>query len=631
MQEQGKRNKHRATPLATPLKQEWWASLFLRSRNELTHPTFISLKNMHSLLERQLRRAGFHDETLPTDLVKWQEFLSRIDRSYINADRERQRLEKAVKRFQVHPPTSPPPSAPSLPTVITAMGDGLCLFDQKGQLLFVNPAAENYVGASIQQLQKISLLDHFSLHERVNPDVRLITSELIQRMNAGQPFHDSNALLERENQSPLPVSCVFNPIIDNQRVSSIVLLFREISEVKNVEAELITAKESAEKASQAKSQFLSSMSHELRTPMNAILGYSELLKEDLSVPLEEFEIEHVEDMLQYVGNILQAGWHLLELINKVLDLTRIEAGKLEVTIEKVELIELIKECAGFVTPQAEKQAIIIDNTTEKSLPCYALVDRGRLKQILINLLSNAVKYNRNEGRVIIRLSQPKLEHVRFEVEDTGLGLTPEQKEKVFDPFIRLSGVNVIEGTGIGLTITKRLLDIMDGRIGVESEINVGSTFWVEIPTGEMESQDYDTLNEKDLRKYILLYVEDSRTNVSLVAQVLKVRPDIALMSAHTGEMGLELARRHHPDVILLDINLPGMDGFEVLEHLREEPDSCHIPVLALSANDTLHNLERGREAGFLNYIVKPLDIKQFLEAIDEALESTQDSDCPKTV
>ncbi|RKZ53335.1 MAG: hypothetical protein DRR16_03100 [Candidatus Parabeggiatoa sp. nov. 3] len=582
---------------------------------------------MYSLLERQLRRAGFHHETLPTDLVKWQEFLSRIECSYINADRERQRLEKAVKRFQVHPPTSPPP--PSLPTVITAMGDGLCLFDTKGQLLFVNPAAENYLGASIQQLQKISLLEHFSLHERVNPDVRLITSELIQRLNSGQAFHDSNALLERENQSPLPVSCVFNPIIDNQRVTSIVLLLRDISDVKNVEAELISAKEFAEKASQAKSQFLSSMSHELRTPMNAILGYSELLKEDLSV--QEFEIESVEDMLQYVGNILQAGWHLLELINKVLDLTRIEAGKLEVTIEKVELIELIKESVSFITPQAEKHRIIINNTTEKSLPHYALVDRGRLKQILINLLSNAVKYNRDEGRVIICLSQPSLEYVRFEVEDTGLGLTPEQKEKVFDPFIRLSGLNVIEGTGIGLTITKRLLDIMDGRIGVESEINIGSTFWVEIPTGELENEDYHRLSDKDLRKYILLYVEDSRTNVSLVAQILKVRPDIALMSAHTGEMGLELARRHHPDVILLDINLPGMDGFEVLEQLREDPDSCHIPVLALSANDTLHNLERGREAGFLNYIVKPLDIKQFLEAIDEALESTQDSDCPNTV
>jgi PAS domain S-box-containing protein len=581
---------------------------------------------MHSLLERQLRRAGFNNESLPTDLVKWQEFLSRIERYYINTDRERQRLEKVVKRFQVQKPPSLPTTLPSLPNVITAMGDGLCLFDQKGQLLFVNPAAENYLGAPIEKLQKNNILDQFDLHERVNPDVHLITSELIQRLNCGQDFHDSNALLKQTPETHLPVSCVFNPIIDNNGVTSIVLIFRDISDNKNVEAELIAAKESAEKASQAKSQFLSSMSHELRTPMNAILGYSELLKEDLSVPLEEFEIEHVQDMLQYVANILQAGWHLLELINKVLDLTRIEAGKLEVTIEKVELIELIKECVSFVTPQAEKQDIIIDNTTDKLLPSYALVDRGRLKQILINLLSNAVKYNRKQGRVIIRLSQPSLEYVRFEVEDTGLGLTPEQKAKVFDPFIRLSGVNVIEGTGIGLTITKRLLDIMDGRIGVESEIDVGSTFWVEIPTGEMESEDYDKLSNKDLRKYILLYVEDSRTNVSLVAQVLKVRPDIALMSAHTGEMGLELARRHHPDVILLDINLPGMDGFEVLEHLREDEDSCDIPVLALTANDTLQNLERGREAGFLNYIVKPLDIKQFLESIDEALDSSQDGE-----
>jgi signal transduction histidine kinase/CheY-like chemotaxis protein len=579
---------------------------------------------MHSLLERQLRRAKFDYDKLPTDLVTWQEFLSRIERSYTNADRERQRLEQCrTECLQIKPPTTPTTTAPQLPVVIAAMADGLCVFNHQGQLLFLNTAAESYLGIPNQELQYTNLLDFFELHEKVNPDVRLSTSELLQRLNCGHSFNDSNALLQRNNQPNLPICCAFNPIIEEQQVLGIVLLFRDISDIKDVQAELIAAKEAAEKASQAKSQFLSSMSHELRTPMNAILGYSELLKEDLGVPLEEFELEHVEDMQQYVGNILHAGWHLLELINKVLDLTRIEAGKLDVTIEKVELIELIKECVSFVSPQAEKHAITIKNQTAEIHPVYALVDRGRLKQVLINLLSNAVKYNRERGKVTIDLTQPNPEYVRIEVADTGVGLTPEQKAKVFDPFTRLSGLNLVEGTGIGLTITKRLLEIMDGRIGVESEIDVGSTFWVEVPIGKLDKAEDDNVADLQLHKYILLYVEDSRTNVSLVGQILKARPDIALMSAHTGEMGIELAHLHHPDIILLDINLPGMDGFEVLKRLRETKDTHDIPVLALSANDTQQNLERGRLAGFLKYIIKPLNIKQFLETIDETLEEVQ--------
>jgi len=570
---------------------------------------------MHSLLERQLRRAKFHDDTLPADLAAWQEFLSRIERSYINADRERQCFKVSTTQ-PIKPPSGPLP----LSKVVAELSDGLCLFDTQGQLIFFNLAAEKYLGLGSEQHNSKStdVLDWFELHDNSNPDERLATPSLIQRLVRGDSFHDSYAVLQRADLPDLPVSCAFNPIVENQQVIGIVLLFRDISEVKNFETELITAKESAEKASSAKSQFLSSMSHELRTPMNAILGYSELLKEDLGVSLEEFELEHVEDMQQYVGHILHAGWHLLELINQVLDLTRIEAGSLDVTIEKAEVIELIKEGVNFVTPQAEKHAITIENTTDELPPQYALIDQGRLKQVIINLLSNAVKYNREGGHVSLHLTQPDPKYLRIEIKDTGVGMTPEQQSKVFDPFTRLSGLNLIEGTGIGLTITKRLLEIMDGRIGVESEIEVGSTFWIELPTGEIDHEGVDETATRE-QKYILLYIEDSRTNVSLVGQILKARPLVALMSAHTGEMGLELAHKHHPQIILLDINLPGMDGFEVLKHLRETADTREIPVLGLSANDTLQNLDRAREAGFFKYIVKPLDIKQFLKSVDEAL------------
>lgn len=576
---------------------------------------------MHSLLERQLRRAGFDYHTLPTDPVMWQEFLSRIERFYTNADWERQRLEDSLKRFQGSTSTAYPDSAPQLPAVLAAMTDGLCVFNNQGQLVFMNTAAEKYLNLSPgQALLATEIIDRFELHATTNSELHLSTTDLIQHLAEGYSIQDRNAQLQQVGQASLPVSCVFNPVIEDQQLVGYTLLFSDVSDIKNAETELRSAKDAAEKASQAKSQFLSSMSHELRTPMNAILGYSELLKEDLSTPLDEFELDHIEDMLQYVGNILHAGWHLLELINKVLDLTRIEAGKLEVTIEKIEIVDLLKECVSFVMPQAEKRNITIYNEAEILYPRYGLADRGRLKQVIINLLSNAVKYNRDAGQISIHLSQTEPQYLCLEVKDTGVGLTTEQKDRVFEPFTRVSGLNLIEGTGIGLTITKRLLEIMDGRIGVESEINVGSNFWIEIPSGEpdiLEPEQQIT----PYRRYILLYVEDSRTNVSLVAQILKARPEIALMSAHTGEMGLQLANMHHPDVILLDINLPGMDGFEVLQRLRDNDNTKDIPVLALTANDNLYNIDRGREAGFLKYIVKPLDIKKFLEVIDYALEN----------
>jgi signal transduction histidine kinase/CheY-like chemotaxis protein len=570
---------------------------------------------MHSLLERQLRRAGFSDDKLPSDLVAWQAFLSRIERSYLNADQERLASEHRVESDVGDIQENNLLLATQWEIILNSLSDGLCAFDGQGKILFLNRAAQKML-PSYDDLAAV--VSHLQLREVQNPDVLLSAKHLSQRLQQGQAFHDNHAYLQISADLRLPVACSFNPILRKGIYQGSVLLFSDIGELKRIETQLLDAKEKAERASQAKSQFLSSMSHELRTPMNAILGYGELLKEDLSTPTEEFDTDFIGDMQQYVANILSAGWHLLELINKVLDLTRIEAGKLEVNIEKVELIELIKECESLVSPLAEKRAITIHNETISSKPEYALIDRGRLKQVLINLLSNAVKYNHEKGEIMIRLERPHRSNVHLSVIDTGIGLTAEQKALVFEPFTRLSGLNLVEGTGIGLTITKRLLEMMEARIDVESVPGKGSRFWVELPTGEMDESDQPILSD-EMRKYILLYVEDSRTNVSLVAQILKARPDIALMSAQTGEMGLELAQMHCPDVILLDINLPGMDGFEVLERLRTHEKTKPIPVLALSAVDTAQNLQRGKEVGFLSYIVKPLDIKKFLQAIDNAI------------
>lgn len=578
---------------------------------------------MHTLLERQLRRAGFTPDTLPTDLATWKAFLNRVELFYHNADRDRKLYEAngtpsltPVETQWVQPSHSNLVLGVELQHIMAAIHDGLCAFDLEGSLIFCNPAAEQYLDAPFAALrqQKSSLLQRFTFHTKT-PFTVLTWERLLEHITQGHSLHDSNATLQ-QGEKILPVACELNPLKLDERIVGFVLLFIDISETKNIEADLIAAKENAERASRAKSQFLSSMSHELRTPMNAILGYGELLKDDLAELPNGFDADAITDLQQYVSNILQAGWHLLELINKVLDLTRIEAGRLEVTIEKTELIDLIKECCSLILPLAEKREIIIINEMETSPPQYALADRARLKQVLINLLSNAVKYNREQGKIFIRLLQITPETVRMEVQDTGIGLSTVQRENVFEPFTRFSGLNLVEGTGIGLTITKRLLEIMDGRIGLESELGVGTTFFVDLPTGEMI--DNTTEFPSNTHKYTLLYVEDSRTNVSLVAQILKARPEIALMSAHTGEMGLELAHLHHPNAILLDINLPGMDGFEVLKQLRLAEDTKDIPVLALTAMDNASHLARGEEAGFLDYIVKPLDIKQFLKTLDKA-------------
>ncbi len=585
---------------------------------------------MHTLLERQLRRAGFTPDTLPTDLNTWKAFLNRVELFYHNADRDR-------KLYEVNgsPSTPVPETQCVLPShsnlivgvesqhIMAAIHDGLCAFDLEGTLIFCNPAAERFLDAPFTTLQqqKVALLQRFTLHSKI-PRIVLNCEQVLETVLQGNSLHDSNATLQ-QGEKLLPVACELNPIKLDEKIAGFVLLFIDISEIKGIESDLIAAKENAERASRAKSQFLSSMSHELRTPMNAILGYGELLKDDLAELPNGFDDDVITDLQQYVSNILQAGWHLLELINKVLDLTRIEAGRLEVAIEKIELIDLIKECCSLILPLAEKREIIVANEMETSPPQYALADRARLKQVLINLLSNAVKYNRAQGKIFIRLLHPKSDTVRMEVQDTGIGLSAEQKENVFEPFTRFSGLNLVEGTGIGLTITKRLLEIMDGRIGLESEIGVGTTFFVDLPTGE--TIENSTTFSSSTHKYTLLYVEDSRTNVSLVAQILKARPEVALMSAHTGEMGLELAHLHHPTAILLDINLPGMDGFEVLKQLRLAEDTKDIPVLALTAMDNASNLARGEEAGFLDYIVKPLDIKQFLKTLDKAFGLNQQS------
>lgn len=403
-----------------------------------------------------------------------------------------------------------------------------------------------------------------------------------------------------------------------QGVGSIGVLL-DITERKQAERSIAEARDRAEEASRLKSQFLSSMSHELRTPMNAILGFSQLLESDPSQPL-------TEDQRDSVAEIGKAGRHLLQLINEVLDLARIESGRMEVFIEQVEVAPLVSECLSLVGPLAERHDIRLEAVAAGCGPTRVLADYTRLKQVLLNLLSNAIKYNRPQGWVTVRCLAGQGDSLRLEVEDSGRGLTPQEQLDAFEPFRRLDKESV-EGTGIGLTISKQLMDLMGGNIGVTSTSGIGSRFWLDLPQvapAASPSLLEDTLTlaqapSVEAARFTLLYVEDNPANLRLLQRLLGRRPEIRLLDAHRAELGLDLARAHRPDLILLDINLPGMDGYQALVELRQFPETAQIPVIAISANALPRDVQRGLEAGFREYLTKPLDVDRFMTAVDRAL------------
>jgi PAS domain S-box-containing protein len=402
-------------------------------------------------------------------------------------------------------------------------------------------------------------------------------------------------------------------------------LTRDLTERKIVEAELTNAKSAAEKANLAKSDFLSSMSHELRTPLNAVLGFAQLMESDTPAP--------TPSQKESIGQILQAGWYLMELINEILDLALIESGRLSWSLEPALLPELMIECQRMIEPQAQKSGISV-KFPRVDCPRYISADRTRVKQVLINLLSNAIKYNRVGGSVVVECSTGKMPNcVRISVKDTGAGLTAEKVAQLFQPFNRLGQEGGSEqGTGIGLVVTKRLVELMGGAIGVDSIVGKGSVFWIELLTVDgpqlaieqiERAVPRETSVEADAAARTLLYVEDNPANLHLVEQIIARRADVRLLSATNGAAGIALARAARPDVILMDINLPGMSGIKAMQILRADTATAHIPVIALSANAIPRDIERGLEAGFFRYLTKPIKVREFMETLDVALKFTE--------
>jgi PAS domain S-box-containing protein len=399
------------------------------------------------------------------------------------------------------------------------------------------------------------------------------------------------------------------------------LLHKALQE-KNIE--LDDARVVAERANLAKSDFLSSMSHELRTPLSAILGFAQLLETGSPPP--------TSSQRRSIDQILKAGWYLLELINEILDLALIESGRLSMSLEPVSLGEVVRECETMIEPQAKKRGISI-TFPHFNQACFVRADRTRVKQILINLLSNAIKYNKASGQVAVEITRKGLDLIHISIRDTGDGLSPGQIDQLFQPFNRLGQESKTEqGTGIGLVVSKRLVEWMGGTIGVESVVGEGSVFWIELhltakpeTVAPEEPPAVTSINAHGTEpKYTLLYVEDNPANLMLVEDLMARRSDIHLLTAMDGNNGIEIARSVLPDTILMDINLPGISGISALRILAADPTTTHIPVIALSANAIPRDIERGLEAGFFRYLTKPIKVDEFMKTIDLALGTVKE-------
>ena len=412
-----------------------------------------------------------------------------------------------------------------------------------------------------------------------------------------------------------------------RRLQGVFAAARDVTESKRMDLvlqdrnlELQNAKLLAEKANRSKSDFLSSMSHELRSPLNAILGFAQLMETESPPPSPS--------QLESIGRILQAGWHLLNLINEVLDLAKIESGKFSLSPEPVSLEEVMTECQAMTEGQGLKRGLQMTFPAFPT-PCCVHADRTRLKQVLINLLSNAIKYNREGGTVEVNYSRSVPGRIRVSVRDTGNGLPPDKLDQLFQPFNRLGQeANGEEGTGIGLVVAKQLIQLMGGSIGVESAVGVGSVFWFELSVGveiQLSPEHFlpkapaPAAAESGARKRTLLYVEDNPANLSLVEQIIARNHDLRLLTAGTGKLGVKLAQANLPEVILMDINLPDISGVEALGILRKDPATAHIPVVALSANAMPYDIENGLKAGFFRYLTKPIKINEFTETLNIAL------------
>jgi PAS domain S-box-containing protein len=394
-------------------------------------------------------------------------------------------------------------------------------------------------------------------------------------------------------------------------VAGAVVISRDISESVEAERALQLAKDEAEQANVAKSEFMSRMSHELRTPLNSVLGFAQILQMELESPNE----------LEMISYIVKSGGYLLELINEVLDISRVETGNIAVTLELVSLDALVTECLNVVSDDAAACGVEIINHCDSDRLVRA--DPQHLKQVLVNLLSNAIKYNHAGGAVTLTCDEDG-DRVRLRVTDTGPGVAPQLHDRLFAPFDRLDAASKgIEGTGLGLALSKGLMEAIGGSLGVESQEGAGSTFWMELPLATTSSNFLEASMDAgssprsdETLAATVLYIEDNVGNVRLMERLMVHRPNVRLVTALEGRRGFELARQQRPDLILLDVHMPDLSGYEVLELLRDDDSTASIPVVMLSADASHEQVRKFSDAGARDYLTKPLDLQIFLSQLE---------------
>jgi PAS domain S-box-containing protein len=500
--------------------------------------------------------------------------------------------------------------------------DPLITTDPRGMISDVNHQMELLTGRTRDELIGAPFKSCFTEPQRAEEAIARVLHE-------GRVRNYELTALARDGKETV-VSFNATTFHDRDRkLQGVFAAARDVTERKHFEhalqetnGELQAAREAAEKANRAKSEFLSSMSHELRTPLNAVLGFAQLMASEVPPPPPRQQ--------RSIDQILKGGWYLLRLINEILDLSMIEAGKVTMSQESMSINDVLQDCKGMIEPQATKRGIAM-TFPELDDVYYVHADRTRIKQVMINLLSNAIKYNGIGGTVVVQCADSGPGRVRISVKDTGAGLTADQLAQLFQPFNRLGQHDSVEeGTGIGLVVTKQLVELMGGEIGVDSVVGAGTVFWVEFAASARPALVLDNIDEHALERRqgasresddqpTMLYVEDNPANLALVEQLIARRGDLKLLTAIDAPLGIELARAYLPDVILMDINLPGISGYGALKLLRDDPATAHIPVLALSANAMPRDIEKGLEAGFFRYLTKPIRVHEFMSAVDLAL------------
>jgi PAS domain S-box-containing protein len=502
-----------------------------------------------------------------------------------------------------------------LQAILDTTVDGIVTINADGIIESFNQAAERLFGYQAGQVigKNVSMLmpsPYTEEHDRYLSNYREtgirkivgIGREVVGRRRDGSTF-------------PMDLS-VSEVILEGKQLFT--GLVRDISRQTQINQALQEAKSVAEEANHAKSEFLSRMSHELRTPLNAILGFGQLLELD----------ELSSDQRESVDQIKRGGRHLLNLINEVLDIARIEAGRMDISLEPVRIEEVIGEVLELVQPLGARREIRFRLDLAGATGVFVLADNTKLKQVLLNLISNGVKYNRERGELCLSCAFVPPRRFRLTVGDTGRGIPADKLSRLFTPFDRLGAEQSgVEGSGLGLALSKRLVELMGGVVSVTSEVGRGSRFSVDMPLAEDPHAGPEADPEKAQEAAVgpeevrtVLYIEDNLDNLRLIERILSHRRGIHLLTAMQGSLGLELAKQYLPDLILLDVHLPDLNGDKVLAHLRQDPETRSIPVVVISADAMPRQIEKLRAAGANDYLTKPIDVPRFLDIVGELLK-----------